>query len=836
MKAHVRWIMALAAACALCASTVSAAIRVESAAPTSTSFSAVQGTYVDANGFLHIPASALNADKQFRVFSDLTDANGLPTEAVPRIVLDNGGSASSDFDFIIANVTAVGTVNGAISANLAAGTDWDGLQQGAYKVRLYGRVLGDLVGPVVVRNLVRLEVGGALRAPNYVEHTAPAAVAVLGAIEIAGDVDAGTYISATQSDIGRVNIFGNLRGHVESLAGSINEVNVTGEIKGRIWAAKAIDTIIAGSIARVPGQLLPGQTGFRAQIDATGTNNSNPADIWTIGTITVSGDIGTATDPVIIRTDATSSSVTDQNWRNGGIELIQSRSAYIDVATPTGTGGTEAQKRGDIKRILINPSNSSAEGAGVLAGTISTFSLGYNPTDVNEPASLQVNGVLEGSVLLDGTIKRPSSISRGVAAGGTLSLLERDLNQNGGVTITGDMAGRIEVEGNKDAPITINNGNVTGTIAVGKNVRNVAATNRDYGGRIHVNGGSLTSTGRIEVGGSVIDNPNFVEIEISGDMAGTIDVGRSLAGQLKVNAATGLKGQVIINSDNQTGANLGTWTGNVTVGSTVLGPKPIYTQSAASLGGGAVGLAPFRLYPGDCLPRHNNPSATPYILSTDFGNSVSVPVKIAFYGPVKLDAATVAADALMIEVQNPANPCQWWDMTTVFRPVVLPPTSGGTRLIGLGGTGQGLPYPGLYRVTNLGIASKEVVAEPMTIWPTESWTNGSPPVACPAPDIYLFRITGDCNANGIPDAADIAETPALDTNANGLIDACEITNDVCRCDWNNTAVVSVQDLFDFLTDYFANAGDFNGSGSTSVQDIFDFLFCFFSLPPPCQRE
>ena len=51
-------------------------------------------------------------------------------------------------------------------------------------------------------------------------------------------------------------------------------------------------------------------------------------------------------------------------------------------------------------------------------------------------------------------------------------------------------------------------------------------------------------------------------------------------------------------------------------------------------------------------------------------------------------------------------------------------------------------------------------------------------------------------------------------------------------DWNRDALVSVQDLFDFLSDWFARTGehggaDFNSSSSTTVQDIFDFLAAWF---------
>ena len=55
----------------------------------------------------------------------------------------------------------------------------------------------------------------------------------------------------------------------------------------------------------------------------------------------------------------------------------------------------------------------------------------------------------------------------------------------------------------------------------------------------------------------------------------------------------------------------------------------------------------------------------------------------------------------------------------------------------------------------------------------------------------------------------------------------------CRCDWNQSGAVTVQDIFDFLNGYFTSNGDFNGEGGTTVQDIFDFLACYFVRPLPC---
>lgn len=50
----------------------------------------------------------------------------------------------------------------------------------------------------------------------------------------------------------------------------------------------------------------------------------------------------------------------------------------------------------------------------------------------------------------------------------------------------------------------------------------------------------------------------------------------------------------------------------------------------------------------------------------------------------------------------------------------------------------------------------------------------------------------------------------------------------CPCDWNHSNQITVQDVFDFLSDWFDSAADFNNSGSSTTQDIFEFLNCWFT--------
>ncbi|MBC7771681.1 MAG: hypothetical protein H7210_04225 [Pyrinomonadaceae bacterium] len=50
----------------------------------------------------------------------------------------------------------------------------------------------------------------------------------------------------------------------------------------------------------------------------------------------------------------------------------------------------------------------------------------------------------------------------------------------------------------------------------------------------------------------------------------------------------------------------------------------------------------------------------------------------------------------------------------------------------------------------------------------------------------------------------------------------------CPSDYNHDDAVNSQDLFDFLTDFFAGSADFNADGVTNSQDFFDFLAVFFT--------
>ncbi len=134
--------------------------------------------------------------------------------------------------------------------------------------------------------------------------------------------------------------------------------------------------------------------------------------------------------------------------------------------------------------------------------------------------------------------------------------------------------------------------------------------------------------------GQILDEAQANYIRIGGDLTATskILIGGSLAGsgnEISVQPS-GLKGQVVINAFD----NASTWQEPVKIGTTVLDPPatPVdYTNTAASLGGGAVGQAPYLLHATDSFPTRGQ-NITP--LSAAPGPSS--PIRIRHFGPLLL--------------------------------------------------------------------------------------------------------------------------------------------------------------------------------------------------------
>lgn len=72
---------------------------------------------------------------------------------------------------------------------------------------------------------------------------------------------------------------------------------------------------------------------------------------------------------------------------------------------------------------------------------------------------------------------------------------------------------------------------------------------------------------------------------------------------------------------------------------------------------------------------------------------------------------------------------------------------------------------------------------------------------------------------------------SLATVAAGFFGSAQEANAVCRADWNQDCFLTVQDIFDFLEDYFLGNADFNLDGFSTLEDLFSFLQSYFAGCP-----
>lgn len=402
----------------------------------------------------------------------------------------------------------------------------------------------------------------------------------------------------------------------------------------------------------------------------------------------------------------------------------------------------------------------------------------------------------------------PGGAVANVVSTGTGAYDNPDLDPASTMSFGGDFAGTMSL----GTPLSAGLASLNRNLIVSGSFTGVLACSQDLGANISVLGPDGV-TGRIDLGGSLRSGKAIL---LSGPLApsGVVSIGGSLLGSCTLPPA-GLRGQIIVNARNIGGV----WSGPVMVGG--VNPfvgAPYYSVSAETLGGGAVGLAPFLSNLIDCTPVHNTASAAGLVEPTAFTNETATPVLMRLYGPVQPIGALSIAQAVVVEQLVGGV---WQDRSGYLRAGFVPSTASASRVISLSRkpNSPGNPPVGQYRLRPIGLQCSGVDGAPAAVW-TEP---------------YLFRIDTDCDGNNLADSVQIAANPGIDANSDGVIDGCAGATTSCPCDTDGSGAVSIQDLFVFLSYFFTNnpLADLNASGGVTLQDVFDFLDCFFLPPEGC---
>jgi hypothetical protein len=406
--------------------------------------------------------------------------------------------------------------------------------------------------------------------------------------------------------------------------------------------------------------------------------------------------------------------------------------------------------------------------------------------------------------------------------------------------VSGTTDGGLHIAGALDANVT-----VVANPPVVPDVREpITAASIPVGRVISIDGsilGSAPNEGRITVAGSMAGS-----IIIGGAINGPIEIGDSLTGGIAAGSANnpGLSAQVVVNRNNARGM----WTtGTVLVRGTMpLLPRPFYSSTSASIGGGAVGHAPFNIHSLDCEPVNGS-----YMRRADFEPEGADPngAVVRYYGPIEL-ADPQVLPRIEWQMRDSGGVNRWCDVSAMFTVTVRPAdvTIGRDRAIRIRYIGTaGDLATGHYRLH----------LDPGVL--LCSGVTGSPD----AVGDYYFSIGLDCSnqqCNGTVGPEDFIDPGAwsqsIDCNGNNIADDCELRCDgayvdhdgdgkidmcegaACPCNFNGDEFLNSQDFFDFLTCFFAGPcppgqdADYNNDGLVNSQDFFDFLACFFS-PTNC---
>jgi hypothetical protein len=288
-------------------------------------------------------------------------------------------------------------------------------------------------------------------------------------------------------------------------------------------------------------------------------------------------------------------------------------------------------------------------------------------------------------------------------------------------------------------------------------------------------------------------------------------------GTIDIKALQGLKGQIILNAQDDITPATDAWKGRANVRVATTGTlqrvalarysptdpdlrpvtaAPRYNVKPADLGGGSAGLVPYNFHPEGCDPR---------MPRTTTGKAVARQQQLAdngvglrWYGPVENaanafvvtyqdeDDNTVDATDLFLFAVDSANP-------RFVRMRLAPVPGGGNPLIHFH---ERFTKDVVFTVTTMTTGSSALRCRKADLIAPANTMN------IPVLDgTYRFSTIFDCNANSIDDADDIAAMASLDCNHDGYIDDCQVVDNLLPAE---------KQLQDTYTDNNQNSGHPDG--------------------------
>lgn len=572
------------------------------------------------------------------------------------------------------------------------------------------------------------------------------------------------------------------------MAGSFGHTETSNIFDGTDVPRDIIDISVAGyGVAAYPANL----TLYTGELQSLGVRNYDA--IGSIGCLN-SASVGVVNIP----NGSFIGSVTTSTGRISSVLAGQ----YLGGTFSTGGGNIETIRAGisgsgDIG-VALSGSDLVYRTATISAGGIGTVGTVLSPRHVY--ANVTAGGLI---TRIEGTTGRVCALT---ADGQSLALgLIKSNNNNVALVRSG-----LELYSNVEAPA----GKV-GQVDAGQDVySNISSRDgcdsiaiaRDLFGNITLNKG-LAAGSLIRIGRTIDTNSEIV-----------LNKAAAFAG------GVGLAGQIIVNSQ----ATIGSLGGVVRVNQGGALPQIVvstsdYEVGSATLGNGAVGVVPFRLYNTDSTAATYN-SSTPvtlgYYLDSRFVND---PPKVAFYGPVKLTGTPVSpgrTQPFKVEVVS-ADGTVSIDVTKKFKAVIDPANNRIARLQFAPENIHEFLLVGRYRITNDNPETNEVLACDLP-------GTGVVPVDMGAG--LVFDIGRDCDSDWLVDYLEIfggngtTGDIGLDSNGDGFLDTCvdPASPLFCIADLNGDFLVSDADFVIFVNAYNTlqdSTGDMNGDLITNDDDF-----------------